>query len=227
MTTTFHHRRSIRLSGYDYTATGAYFVTICTYQRDAIFGEVVKEEMRLNEIGRIVEEEWYKTAEIRKEIALDEFVIMPNHFHGIVWIVGAHGNAPPAANAAPMSRKGSSPDGNVPTAFRNVTNPDGNISPIVGMDSCYRSSGGAHHDRSDGAHYHAPLHRRPRSLSTWVTGFKGGTARRVCKENPLFGPIWQRNYYEHVIRNDASLHEIRKYIMENPANWDSDPEHHP
>ncbi len=84
-----HHRRSIRLKGYDYTQAGAYFVTICTVQREEIFGEVVNGEMRLNPLGEIVREEWLKTAEIRSNVELheDEFVIMPNHVHGIVWIV--------------------------------------------------------------------------------------------------------------------------------------------
>jgi putative transposase len=84
-----HHRRSIRLKGYDYNQPGAYFVTICTYQRQEIFGEVVGGEMRLNPVGEIVREEWLKTAKIRSYVELheDEFVIMPNHVHGIIWIV--------------------------------------------------------------------------------------------------------------------------------------------
>ncbi len=84
-----HHRRSIRLKGYDYTQPGAYFVTICTYQHAEIFGEVVEGKMRLNPLGEIVREEWSKTAQIRQEVELheDEFAILPNHFHGIIWIV--------------------------------------------------------------------------------------------------------------------------------------------
>ena len=101
-----HHRRSIRLKGYDYTQPGAYFITICTQNRECLFGDVVDGEMRLDACGVIVREEWFRSAEIRREIALwpDEFVVMPNHIHGIVWItdqrdvagpnVGAHGRAP-------------------------------------------------------------------------------------------------------------------------------------
>lgn len=86
-----HHRRSIRLKGYDYTQPGAYFITICTHERAHLFGAVVEGEMRLNEWGEIVREEWFKTAQIRPYVTLypDEFVLMPNHVHGIVWIVGA------------------------------------------------------------------------------------------------------------------------------------------
>ena len=83
-----HHRHSIRLKGYDYTQAGAYFVTICTWKHECLFGEVVEGEMRLSALGQIVREEWVKSSDIRKEIRLfeDEFVIMPNHVHGIVWI---------------------------------------------------------------------------------------------------------------------------------------------
>jgi REP element-mobilizing transposase RayT len=119
-----HHRRSIRLRGYDYRQPGAYFVTIVTQDRACLFGEVVGEEMHLNELGKIVWEEWFRSAEIRQEIELlpDEFVVMPNHVHGIVWIVespvGAHGRAPL---------------------------------------------------------HHAPLQRLPRSLASFIAGFKSAT----------------------------------------------------
>lgn len=94
-----HHRRSIRLEGYDYSQAGAYFVTICAYSRVCLFGEVVEisekqdechsslREMVVNDLGKIVAAEWIRSAEIRAEIALGEFVVMPNHFHGIVRIV--------------------------------------------------------------------------------------------------------------------------------------------
>jgi putative transposase len=95
-----HHRRSTRLAGYDYTQNGAYFVTICTARRDCLFGEVTNAgEMILNTLGCVVENNWFKSADIRKEIILDAFGVMPNHVHGIVMImgeppVGAHGRAP-------------------------------------------------------------------------------------------------------------------------------------
>jgi len=83
-----HHRRSIRLRGWDYTRPGAYFVTIVTHRREVLFGEVVDGEMVLSEWGRIVEEEWQRTAVVRPYVRLDAFVVMPNHIHGIIWIVG-------------------------------------------------------------------------------------------------------------------------------------------
>ena len=84
-----HNRTSTRLRGYDYSLAGAYFITLVTYQREMLFGEIVGGNMKLHRQGEIVQEEWFRSAEIRKEIRLfpDEFVVMPNHVHGIVWIV--------------------------------------------------------------------------------------------------------------------------------------------
>ena len=84
-----HHRRSIRLKGYDYTQPGAYFITLCTQNREHLFGAVVEGEMRLNAWGKIAREEWFTTARLRPYVRLDEreFVVMPNHVHGIIWIV--------------------------------------------------------------------------------------------------------------------------------------------
>ncbi len=92
-----HNRRSIRLTEYDYTQAGAYFVTICAWDRESLFGETSNGEMVLNGCGEIVRDEWFRSAVIRKEIILDEFIVMPNHIHGIVIItdtVGAHGVRP-------------------------------------------------------------------------------------------------------------------------------------
>ncbi len=93
-----HHRRSIRLRGYDYSAAGGYYATVVAFRRECLFGEVVEGEMRLNDLGRVVREEWFRSAEIRKEIHLeeDEFIVIPNHIHGIIWIydVGADGVRP-------------------------------------------------------------------------------------------------------------------------------------
>ena len=80
------HRRSIRLPNYDYSQSGAYFITICTHQREWLFGEILNEKMLLNEFGNIARNEWLETPKIRPNIKLGEFIIMPNHIHGIIWI---------------------------------------------------------------------------------------------------------------------------------------------
>src|SRR4051794_19179560 len=97
-----NHRHTIRLPNYDYRQAGAYFVTLCTYQCAELFGEIVEGEMVLNDYGHIALDEWIETAIVRPGVILDEFIVMPNHFHAIVFLpniaesdaVGAHSRAP-------------------------------------------------------------------------------------------------------------------------------------
>lgn len=96
-------RRSIRLPGYNYAQTGAYFVTICTHGYEYLFGDIVDAGMVLHDAGRIVVDEWLRTAQIRAEIDLDEWVVMPNHFHGIV-VIGCAGDRPVAPTTGPKPK---------------------------------------------------------------------------------------------------------------------------
>ena len=180
-----YHRRSVRLPGCDYSQEGAYFVTLCTHQRKCLLGEVVNNEMRLNAFGKAVQEEWRHSVEIRKEIQLDEFVVMPNHLHGIIVITGEEG-----AHSVVSGR-------------------------------------GARRCALVEAHGRVPLQARlfrpPRSLGSFVAGFKSAAAKRINQIRRTPGaPIWQRSFYEHVIRNLKSLYRIRQYIAENPQNWPLD-----
>ncbi|HEU0075103.1 MAG TPA: transposase [Dehalococcoidia bacterium] len=169
-----HRRRSIRLPGYDYASAGAYFVTLTTWQRESIFGEVVDGEMILGGLGEIAAREWRRSEELRAEIHLDAFMVMPNHLHAVILIrdVGAHGRAPlrgPSIRDAPS--------------------------------------------------------RQPRSLGSLVAGFKSAATRRINETRNSPGiPIWQRNYYERIIRDEDELNRIRQYILDNPAKWAEDPE---
>ncbi len=108
-----HHRRSVRLKNYDYSQAGGYFMTICTQDRGCLFGDIVDSEMRLNDLGRLVLAEWQRTADIRAEMKLDAFVVMPNHVHVVVFIeydcvepVGAHGCAPTGVNVYTVGTDG-------------------------------------------------------------------------------------------------------------------------
>ncbi len=190
-----HHRRSIRLKDYDYSQEGAYFVTICTHERRCLFGEIDGGEMRLNGIGKVVRAEWLRSAEIRREIYLDAFVVMPNHLHGIVFLmsnmqqafVGATGGRP----SVPAKRE--------------------RIFVLENQGDCQ-----------------SPLHPRGpayRSLAAFIGGFKSACTGLInelrCTPQIL---VWQRNYYEHVIRGDKSLDAIRNYIEANPAQWANDPD---
>ncbi len=167
-----HHRHSIRLQGYDYSQAGAYFVTIVTRDRACMFGHVVDGEMRMNELGKVVRDEWFRSGKIRSELQLnpDEFVAMPNHIHGIVWIV----------DHEIVRATGRSPLPNGPA---------------------------------------------PRSLASFIAGFKSAVTKRINEQRTMPGvPVWQRNYYEHIVRNDHELDRIREYIVNNPLQWTLDRE---
>jgi hypothetical protein len=96
-----HHRRSIRLRGYDYSSPGAYYVTLCAFRKECMFGRLVDDQMQENECGKIVREEWFESARIRRELELGAFTVMPNHLHGILWIVGPNGVQPATYGARP------------------------------------------------------------------------------------------------------------------------------
>ena len=174
-----HHRRSIRLKSYDYTIPGAYFVTICTYQRMHIFGEVVDGEMILNEAGKIARDAWFKTVELRPYVKLheDEFVIMPNHAHGIIWIDGE------------------------------------NVATLHGNTQQLRAE-----QRSTPTKTVAPG-----SLGAIIRGYKSAVTYAINgAENQRGAVLWQRNYYDHIIRNEREFNNIRWYIFNNPRNWELD-----
>ena len=185
-----HHRRSIRLKDYDYSSAGAYFVTLCVLNRECIFGEVTDGVIMLNHPGEIVQAEWLKSAEIRKEIELDAFIVMPNHLHGIIVI----DHALPSVGATGGSPYGRSPQ----------------INHI-------RQRAPGRSPRQPGP--------SPRSLGALVAGFKSATTIRINEIRQNSGcPLWQRNYYERVIRDERELERLRDYITGNPAKWAEDRE---
>jgi putative transposase len=190
-------RRSIRLSGFDYAQSGAYFVTLVTYQRETLFGKISDGEMKLNRRGEIVKEEWFASVNIRKEIRLhpEEFMIMPNHVHGIMWI------------EMDESHVGAD-DINVGADGINVKADSRRRLPV------HKNNG------------RSPLQRtqmKPRSLGSFIAGFKSSVTKRIRDELNETG-IWQRNYYERIIRNERELDAICRYIEANPLNWMEDDE---
>ena len=182
-----HRRRSIRLRDYDYSQPGAYFITICTYDRDCLFGEVVDGVMQLNAYGRIVADEWHRTATVRPNVALDAFVVMPNHVHGIIGIVESNDDR-------------------------------GDVSSQIGDVS----------QRRRGTPAVCPYQRTfggaiAGTLSTIMRQYKSIVTKRINHHRGTPGvPVWQRGYYEHIIRNERALNRIRRYIIENPLHWHND-----
>jgi len=165
-----HHRRSIRFRDYDYSNAGAYFVTICTFQRECLFGEVQGGNFVSNEAGEIVTDIWMDLTKRFSSLSLDEFVVMPNHFHGILLFADAFG-------------------------------------------SCATSKPGA----ASGAP----------TLGTVLRAFKSLSAIAVNKTIGRQGvSLWQRNYYERVIRDEQELDVLRQYVAANPSQGEKD-ENHP
>ncbi|MEK6710150.1 MAG: transposase [Nitrospinota bacterium] len=165
-----HRRRSVRLKGWDYSRPGGYFITICTWNRECLFGAVKDGEMRLNGLGRIVRDEWLKTPAIRPQVELDAFVVMPNHFHAILRITGTR----------------------------------------------------------RGVLQYAPTFRSPsQTAGAILRGFKSAATRRINALGNTSGlPLWQRNYYEHILRGEAEMDRAREYVLHNPLKWAED-ENHP
>ncbi len=156
-----HHRRSIRLKDYDYSNEGMYFITICCDKREDKFGDIINNKMIMNELGNIAQTQWQELTTRFSHITLGEFVVMPNHFHGILII-------------------------------ENVLNSD-ETTKIT-------------------------------SISDVVGAYKSLVMHHVLKlfgDKPL-GKIWQKNMYEHIIRNLTSYNKIENYIINNPQSWGED-----
>ena len=191
------NRQSIRLPGYDYSTPGGYFITVVTFRRECLFGEISGGGMKLSPIGEIVRREWFKTAELRPYVELreEEFVVMPNHAHGIIWIS----------------------DGDL----------DENIGARVDMVGARRNVDvGARRRRAPTAsetateQFGKPMKG---SIPTIVRAFK--SAVTYCAGRELNSAnLWQRNYYEHIIRDTQDYERIATYIAQNPANWVKDEE---
>ena len=160
-----YHRRSIRLKGYDYSQAGLYFITICTKNQLCLFGEIENGEMILNDAGHSAERCWMTIPNHYPEIQLHEYIIMPNHVHGIVGV----------QNFEPLQSQRKN-----------------QYQKII-----------------------------PRSIGAIVRGFKIGVTKWF-RENTDIHTVWQRNYYEHIIRDEKSCYQISQYIKTNPLKWQGD-----
>lgn len=217
---TRHQRRSLRLPGYDYAQVGAYFVTLCTQHRICLFGKIVGGEMQLNEAGKMIHAVWHQLPKRFDTLVLGEFIVMPNHIHGILVLqagdskTGDHKDHPNMVQNT--TRRGESRIR--PHAAGNTNDGDDH----AGGDH----AGGDHKDRP----YAAPDTTRPRgtladTVGRMLQAFKSITTHAYItgvKQHgwlPFAGKLWQRNYWEHIVRNESDGHQIREYIHNNPAKW--------
>jgi REP element-mobilizing transposase RayT len=191
-----HHRRSIRLPQYDYAQPGVYFVTICTHERECVLGEVIDGVMRLNDWGIVADRFWDEVAAHFHGAAIDAHIIMPNHAHANIVIVRT-----PTRRGEVSSPVSSTHD---PTRSE-VPSPSSPISPAT--------QGGET----------PPL--RP-TLGQIVAYYKYQTTKTINLMRGMPGAkFWQRNYWEHVIRNEAEMNRIQEYIENNPTRWSNDQLH--
>jgi len=158
-----HHRRSIRLRDYDYSQAGAYFITICSHNRNLLFGDIVNGEMCTNQIGKIVHDQWKALYQRFPAIELDEFVVMPNHLHAIL-------------------------------VFNQIEDSAADVTTIGEIVGAFKS---------------LCVH----NCLQWV---------KDNEPDRFIGKVWQRNYWEHVVRNTREMDNIRMYIQQNPAKWSTD-----
>jgi REP element-mobilizing transposase RayT len=160
------HRKNIRLEDYDTTSPGYYFVTIVSYKRKNIFGEIIDGEMNLNQAGKIVEQTWRDISKHFPNTSCEIFIVMPNHIHGIINIID---------------------------------------------------------DEIVGARHASPLRRngvKPKSIGAIIGSFKSAVTKQLHQTKTINqGKIWQRNYYEHIIRDEQDYQKIYEYIVNNPLNW--------
>jgi putative transposase len=272
-----HHRRSIRLKGFDYSSPGAYFITICTRHRECLFGEIANGEMTLNRFGKMVATHWANLAKHHPHVQLDEFTIVPNHVHGIIVLihiesvdplVGAGFNDPTLAKTDQWTTKPAlhhpsrSHSSSLTQNGNRASNSGGDRAdfgdrvldgsekllakpaPTVplqldaGVDDRMRNMGDrASHIGCDRAGFgdrvldgSEQLLAKPaptvHGISEIIRGFKTFSARRINQIRQTPGlPVWQRNYYEHIIRDESAFENIRQYIRNNPKSWTQDQLH--
>ncbi|HZW04413.1 MAG TPA: transposase [Anaerolineaceae bacterium] len=166
MCAAYARRNTNRYPGYDYTQPGAYFITLCAFNHEPLFGTVRDGKVYNSACGQIVNSEWLRSTEVRNELVIDCFIVMPNHFHALLLLVGPPTEVPELA-----------------------------IWPL----------------------------RPKRALGSLVAGFKAAVTKRTHEQGLLVGQdIWQRNYYDHIVRDHANFERIQEYILTNPARWESD-----
>jgi putative transposase len=190
-----YRRNSLRLTGYDYTRNGLYFVTINVQGRECLFGGIKNNHMFLNNAGKMINKWWLKLMDKYTTIDLDVYTIMPNHIHGIICIVGADPRVCPERQEHKVCHIS--------------TEKIKNCSKKVIL----------------GAHMGAPIHGSNVSLSKMIQWFKTMTTNEYIQNvkcsnwKPFYNKLWQRSYYDRIIRNEQEYYAIRKYIINNPSNW--------
>jgi REP element-mobilizing transposase RayT len=257
-----HHRKSIRLKGYDYAQEGLYFITLCCNRRSngkwisantankwhasyfknniySPFGYVDNRQMILNEIGQIAHNEWMKTPEIRNNVELGEFIVMPDHFHGIIKILRRGELHSPSFNSNELNSKinnsnelntssSNSNELNTSSSNSNELNTSSSNSNELNTSSSNSNELNISLNNSSELHseellgeFNSPRRSPSQTIGAIIRGYKSSVTKQLnnlglSNKNE---PLWQRNYYEHIIRDEEDYQRITQYIKNNPAKW--------
>ena len=168
-------RKRNRMRGFDYSRSGSYFVTICVRDHREVFGEIHEGQLTLNDYGKLVEKHWLEIPSHYQNVQLDEFIVMPNHVHGIIVI---------------------------------ANNANHGIGKFVGTEQCSVPVTG--------------MNKRTGLLSTAIKSFKEKCLKQIRNNPDSCDFQWQRSFYDHIIRDEQSLNNIRQYIRDNPRLWTLD-----
>jgi REP-associated tyrosine transposase len=212
-----HHRRSIRLHKYDYSQAGAYFITMCLKNRQNLFGKIMTGKMILNEPGKMIVSQWHALQHRFKNIELDEYIVMPNHFHGIIILNEKrrdesciHPGIQPGIH--PGIQPGIQPG----------------IHPGIQPDNESSLNSKGEYKIRPFNQSNRPTGTTNDSIGRIIQAFKSITTNiyiRCVKQKGwehFPGKLWQPNYFERVIRDENELNRIREYIISNPGKWQND-----
>jgi putative transposase len=199
-----HHRRSIRLKNYDYAFEGSYYVTVVTQRRECLFGEIVDAKMYLSNYGEIVQKWWDNIPNHFPNVETGAFVIMPNHIHGIVFVTEERRGEVVSPHDQPN---------------------DNNQKNTSNVNTSHRREESMQTSEPDNQGGEIPPLRRP-TLGQIVAYFKYQSTKEMNEADNIgiITKFWQRNYYEHIIRNEKELKQKTDYILDNPSRWDEDKE---
>jgi putative transposase len=193
-----YRNESIRLSSHDYSSGGMYFITICTHMGLSYLGNISNDKMILSESGQIAYNLWYELPEHFSFVSLDEFVVMPNHIHGIV-IIESH---PPVRtlHATSLQNSATSPQ-QQPASVRTL-----HATSLQNPTSPHRNE------------FMSSISPKPGSLATVIRSYKSAVSKNIHLSDHDFS--WHPRYYDHIIHSSRELDRIRDYIINNPVKWD-------
>lgn len=233
-----HHRRSIRLKGYDYSQEGLYYITVCVQNRECLFGDIVDCKITLNDSGELIEKQWLALPDRFPNVQLHEFVVMPDHFHAILEIVPTVGAYPCGRPSSDNGGRPLSDDDDCPLhdsdsrpllngvdgqpLNNTVESKSDDVSSFGHADTPIEINNNSLCGQPQG---HAPTVAKRKTVGDMIDAFKSITTVEYIRGvktmgwTPFNGKLWQRNYYEHIIRDFDAFVRISEYIRENPEKW--------